>query len=113
VNAVIALILLAIIVYVGMTMIPIYSAHYKLEDSIEEDILFARQRFPRDLKKRFTQSVLGYLDEMGVEYDKNNVQIDINSGARTIRVELSYHRDHRIPGFPKDFELIVEGKYGL
>ncbi len=113
IKAIVALIILGIAIFVGVTMIPIYSAHYKLEDNIKEDILFAQQRFSGDLEKAFTAQVVSYLDEMGVTYDKKNVRVSINSGARAIKVELWYERPHKIPGFPTQFQLSVEGKYGL
>ena len=114
VNAVIALIILGIAVYVGLTMVPIYSAHYKLEDNIKQDILFAQQRFKGEkLKEEFTAQVISYLDEMGAVYDKKNVRVDVNTGAGSVRVQLWYERPHKIPGFPKQFQLTVEGKYRL
>ena len=114
IKAIVAVILLGIAIYVGITMIPIYTAHYKLEDKIKEDILFAQQRFTGGkLEEEFKARVLSYLDEMGVTYDKKNVRVSVNSGARAIKVDLWYERQHKIPGFPTQFQLSVEGKYGL
>ncbi len=113
IKAIVAVIVLGVVVYVAITMVPIYVNHFKLEDKIKEDILFAGQRFSGDLEKQFTARVIRYLDEMGVDYDPKNVRVKMKKEARLIRVELGYERRHKIPGFPTQFQLYVEEKFGL
>lgn len=113
IKAIIAVIILAVAIYVGVVMIPIYAAHYDLEDKLKEDILFASQRFRENIAKELTVQVYSYLDNMGVVYEKKNVRVNTNSSTKFISVELWYNREHKIPGFPKQFHLKVEGKYGL
>ena len=113
IKAIVAVIVLGIAIYVAITMVPIYVNHFKLEDNIKEDILFAGQRFSGDMQKQFTERVISYLDAMGVDYEKKNVHVTIKKDAKLIRVELWYDRRHKIPGFPTQFSLYVEEKFGL
>lgn len=114
INAIIAVIILAIAIYVGVTMIPIYAAYYNLKDKINEDILFASQRFRGDLQKEMEKQVITYLNEMkGVTYDKKNIRVEVYSPTKTISVQFWYTREHKIPGFPKQFTVDVKGKFGL
>ena len=112
-KAIIAVAILAAAIYVGLIMIPIYAAHYGLEDDIKEDILFASQRFRGDIEEEFTKTIYSYLDEMGAEYDKKNVRDKHNSGRSSISVEVWYTRQHNIPFFPHQFSVKMEGRYGL
>jgi hypothetical protein len=114
IGAIIALIILAIAVYVAVTIIPIYAAYYDLKDKIEQDILFASQRFRGDLKQEITKQIISYLDGMkGVTYDKKNIRVEVHSPTKTISVQVWYTREHKIPGFPKQFNVDVQGKFAL
>ena len=112
-KAIIAVAILGVAIYVGVSMIPIYADHYGLEDDIKEDILFASQRFRKDIEKEFSETIYSYLDEMGAEYDKKNVRVKHDPGRSSISVEVWYTRQHKIPFFPTQFSLQMEGRYGL
>lgn len=114
-KAIIAVAILGAAIYAGVIMVPIYAAHYGLEDKIKEDILFASQRFRRakTIEEGIKKAIDGYLNEMEAEYEKKNVRVKHDSGKRSISVELWYTRQHKIPFFPHQFSLQLEGKYGL
>lgn len=112
-KAIIAVAILGVAIYVGVVMIPIYAAHYGLEDDIKEDILFASQRFRKDIEGEFTKTIYSYLDGMGAGYEKKNVRVKHDSGRKSVSVEVWYTRQHRIPFFPTQFSVQLEGKYGL
>ena len=112
-KAILAVAILAVAIYVGVVMIPIYAAHYSLEDDIKEDILFASQRFRKDIEEEFTKTIYSYLDAMKVEYDKKNVRVKHDPGRSSISVDIWYTREHKIPFFPHQFSVHLEGKYGL
>ena len=99
-KAIIAVAILGAAIYVGVTMIPIYADHYGLEDKIKEDILFASQRFRREenIEEGIKKAIYGYLDYMGVDYEKKDVVVKHDSGGRAISVQLWYIRQHAHTG---------------
>jgi hypothetical protein len=115
IGVIVALIILALAVYVGITMIPIYAAYYDLKDKLEQDILFAQQRFTGDLQKAITEQVYLYLDEMGINvtYEKKDVSVKVHKTTKAVAIKFSYIHSHKIPGFPKQFDVDVQGKYAL
>lgn len=113
IKAIVALIILGIAIYVGITMIPIYSDHYSVQDKIKEDILFAGQRFGKEIEKGMKDQIFGYLNDIDAIYEKKNVSVSVNASTKLIKVQLWYEREHKIPGFPTRFEITEEGKYGL
>mgnify|MGYP003566092164 CR=1 FL=1 len=114
IKAIIAIAILVAIVYVAIKMIPIYADHYDVEDKIKEDILYAGQRFGSDIQKELTKTIYQYLDDIDAEYNKEKeVRVKVNKGTKLITVNVWYRRDHKIPFFRKQFELKIEGKFGL
>jgi len=112
IKAIIAFVILAAVIYTAVVMVPIYAKRYSLEDKIKEDILFAGQRF-RDIPKDLTAKIYEYLDEMGAVYEKKNVKVKHNNSTKNVSVEVWYSMPHKLPFFPKDFYIQLEGKYGL
>jgi len=114
IKAVIAIAILAAIIYGAIKIIPIYVDHYDVEDKIKEDILYAGQRFGGEIQKGLTKRIYQYLDGIGAEYNKEKeVRVSVNKGTKLIKVEVWYRRSHNIPFFPKQFEIQVGGKFGL
>lgn len=113
IKAIIAFAVLFAVIYVAIVMIPIYIARYDLEDKVKEDILFANQRFGQDIPKGLTEKVYGYLNDMEAYYEKKNVSVKHNKSTKKVTVEIWYEKPHKLPFFPKQFYVQVEGKYGL
>ena len=117
IKAIIAVAVLVAVIYTAIVLIPIYADHYSLEDKIKEDIKFAPQRIKgkteEEMQKTFTNMIKGYLEEIDAVVDVKNIVVKVDAGRKQITVQGWYQRPHRVPFFPKQFNLDIDEKYGL
>ena len=109
-KAVIALLILAAVIYTGIQLVPIYWDHWSFEDDVKTKVQFAFVNYRDKRERRLTDDVIGMLDEMGADYEKKNVKIEVDEGAKKIKVEIWYTRSHKLPFYPnpKQFYINLE-----
>jgi hypothetical protein len=112
INTIIAVVVIAVIVYVAITIVPIYTKKYDIEDRIKGDVKFAFDgRFgdsPDAIQKRLAEKIYSYLDEIKAVYEKKpkNVLVKvIDPSAKKITVTVVYSMPHKVPFFPTVFTI--------
>lgn len=117
IKAIIAVAILAAVIYAAIVLIPIYADHYSLEDTLKEDIKFAKQNIKgkneTEMQKTFTNMIKGYLEDIEAEFDIKNIVVKVDTGKKEITVKGSYRRPHNVPFFPKEFKLDISERYGM
>ena len=112
-SAIIAIVILGAIVYVGVQVIPILWAHWTCEDTIKNKVQFAFLNIKGDVAKGLTQEVKECLDEMGATYKDKDIKVKVEKESKKIIVEIWYSRSHKLPSMPffpnpKPFYIRVE-----
>ena len=110
-KAIIAFVILGVVVYAAVTLVPIYAARWKFEDTMNTNILYAFDRYKtaEEVEKGLNAEIYKMLDEMGAKYDKKkDVKVTIEQGRKKIIVDVWYERQHKIPFFPKRFHTQLE-----
>jgi hypothetical protein len=109
-KAIIALLILAAVIYAGIQLVPIYWDHWSFEDDVKTLVQFAFVNYRDKREKRLTDDIINMLDEMGADYEKKNVDVKVDEGAKKIKVKVWYTRSHKLPFYPnpKQFHIDVE-----
>jgi len=104
---IIALVILAAVIYVGIKIIPIYYDHYKLEDTIKQTVSLESIKITEETPKKLKQMISSSLKEMNAQFqEEKNIKVEVRSNK--IIVDVDYLRPHNIPGFPKQFHIHYE-----
>lgn len=107
---VIILLILAVLIYVGVQLFPLYWDHGDFEETVRTTMISALVPPYRDVDANVKQTIMSLLDEMGAQYEKEHVKVEVSSDNKTIRVEVWYSRSHRLPLYPnpKQFYINVD-----
>ena len=109
-KALIALLILAAIVYTGIQLVPIYWDHWNFEDEVKTELRFLFVNVQAKREEYLNNFVIGKLKEMGAEYKKENVRVKVDDSKKKAKVEIWYTRTHKLPFFPnpKQFYINLE-----
>lgn len=110
-KAAVAFAILGAVVYAAITLIPMYADHWKFEDDLKNNILFANEKYrgvEGGVEKGLTNDIESMLKSMGATYDKKQVRVKLEQ--QKINVEVWYGRPHKLPFLqnPKQFYLKLE-----
>lgn len=112
IKAIIAFVIVGVCIYAGIQLTPLYWDHWNFEDDVTTKVQFAYVNYDRDkVQEALTTTIYGMLDQMGAQYEKKNVRVQVDSSTRKITVEVWYSRTHNFPIFPpspKPFYIKVE-----
>ncbi len=110
IKAIIALLIVAAVIYSGIQLVPIYWDHYSFEDDLNTEVRFLFVNVPSEREKHLNNFIVGRLKEMGAKYEDKNVKVDVDDGKKKVKVDIWYGRPHNLPFYPnpKQFYIHVE-----
>ena len=112
IKAIIALIILGALAYIGIQLIPLYWDHWNFEDEVASEVQFAYVKHDKNkVQENLTATICSLLDAMGAQYEKKNVRVKVDQSTKKITVEVWYSRTHNLPVYPpspKPFYIKVE-----
>lgn len=101
IKAIIALIILGALAYIGIQLIPLYWDHWNFEDDVKSKVQFAYVNYDKNkVQEALTATIYSLLDEMGAQYEKKNVRVKVDQNTKKITVEIWYSRTHNLPIYP-------------
>ncbi|PID56899.1 hypothetical protein CSB45_09580 [candidate division KSB3 bacterium] len=110
-SAMIAIAIVAICIFVGAQLIPIYWGHYSLEDELKTLAQFAFVNYSgQKIQNIVFQETKKGLDELGATYKDKDVKVQVNNEKKKIIIDVVYTMNHKVPFFtnPWPLELHVE-----
>lgn len=107
---VIILLILAVLIYVGIQLFPLYWDHWDFEETVRTTMISTLVPPYKDVDPKVKQTIVRLLDEMGAQYEKEHVKVEVSSDNKTIHVEVWYSRSHHLPLYsnPKRFYINVD-----
>ena len=97
---IIGILILAVLVYAGVQLFPLYWDHGKLEETVRTTMISALVPPYKDVDSNVKQTIITLLDEMGAQYEKEHVKVEVSSDNKSIHVEIWYSRTHHLPLYP-------------
>jgi hypothetical protein len=112
---VIVLLILAVLAYAGVQLVPLYWDHEDLEETIQTTMISALVPPHKDVEATVKRKIITMLDDMGAQYNQENIKVDVSDDYKTIHVEVWYARSHHLPWYPnpKQFYLKLDHKVFL
>ncbi len=109
-QAIIALLILAAVVYTGIQLVPLYWAHWNFKDKVEEKVKFTFVNYSSNHEKKLRSEIISLLKDMGAEYEDKNVKVDVDPRQKKVKVEVWYSKSHNLPFYqnPKQFYVTAE-----
>ncbi len=113
-GAIVGLIVLAIVVFVGIQLVPIYYDHWTFEDEFNNEklnIVFVNVTDDAKVKDAVVQKVKTLLTEMeNAQFKDKDIKVTVDPAKKKIIVDVRYARPHKVPFLqnPKSFHLHAE-----
>jgi len=104
------IVILAVLAYVGVQLFPLYWDHWDFEDTVRTAMISALVPPYKDVDSKVKQTIITLLDEMGAQYEKEHVKVEVESNNKKIHVEVWYSRSHHLPVYPnpKGFYINID-----
>lgn len=87
-GSLVALVLLVVTVYLGMTIIPVRAAAYQFDDTVREQVVYAGARRRRVGDDEVNRNLLEKAEELGLPVTKRNIRITRRS--KSVRIVVAY-----------------------
>ncbi len=102
--------ILAILIYVGIQLFPLYWDHWNFEDSVRTTMMSALVPPYTNVAPQIRQTITTLLDNMRAQYEKEHIKVEVTSDNRKIHVEVWYSRSHHLPVYsnPKRFYITAD-----
>lgn len=95
IRGLLALFLVAAVVYLGMKLVPVYAAAYSLSDALRDEVVFASQRARRETDEEIRDRLLDRARELGLPLEEDDVAVRRSGPGRGTRIEIE--ADYTVP----------------
>jgi len=108
-KAIIAILILAAVIFAGVQLVPLFLDHWNLEDDLKTQVQFLFVNVREKRKEHLTKWVAGELKEMGAKYDaKSGIKVEVDNGKKKVKVEVWYTRSHKLPIYPNPKQFYIK-----
>ena len=110
-KVIIAVAIIAAVIYAGIQLIPIYWDHWNFEDELKTQVRFLFVNVTQKRKEHLEGFAERKLKEMGAQYDeKKGIKVDVENSKKKATVDIWYSRRHKLPLYtnPIQFYIHVE-----
>lgn len=106
---IVAVAIIAAVVYAGIQLVPIYWDHWNLEDEIKTQVRFLFVNVNRKREEYLEGFTEGKLKEIGAEYDKEKgVRIKLDNSKKKVKIEVWYSRRHKLPLYKNPIQFYIK-----
>lgn len=106
---IIALIIVAAVIYAAIQLIPIYWDHWNFEDDMKTQVRFLFVNVNQKRKEYLTDYAVKRLKEFGAKYDeKKGVMVEVDDPKKKAKVEIWYSRPHKLPLYPNPIQFYIK-----
>lgn len=103
VNLFLTILVLGAMISVGVKIIPVYVANYKMQDIINAETRFALTGYPKRSVSDIRDEVWDKAQELGIPVRQDAVQVTIGDGSVTIGIQYSIPIDLAVYQFTLEF----------
>lgn len=107
IGAIIAIAIVAAIIFVGIQLVPIYWDHWNFKDNANTSVQYVFVRYPREQVKKLQGEIEGGLKAIGADYEEKNVIVNVDERKKTASVEVWYTRSHKVPFIQNPLQFYV------
>ena len=109
-KTVVTLAILGALVYGAFQLVPIHWDHYSFREAVKEKVEFAFVHHPLYTQESLENEIFALLDDLGAEYEEEDVIVEVYQMNKEIYVSVRYWRSHDLPLYqnPKEFRVEVE-----
>jgi hypothetical protein len=105
------LLILAVVVYAGVQLFPLYWDHWNFEEAVRTTMIATLVPPYKDVDSKVKQAIMTLLDNMGAQYEKEYVKVEVSSNHKTIHVQVWYARSHHLPLYPNPKRFYLNSDY--
>jgi hypothetical protein len=102
-NLVLTILVLGVMILVGVKIIPVYVASYKIQDTINTETRFALTGSPKRTVDEIRDDVWQKSQELGIAAQKDAVHVDLGNGTVAIGLQYSVPIDIAVYQFTLEF----------
>lgn len=88
-GSIIALLIVAALVYGGMKLIPVRARAFQLDDAVREQVVLAAARRGRLTEAQIRMAILERAGELGLPVQEGNIRAEVRRESVSIRVDYS------------------------
>jgi len=109
-QTIIALAVLAAAVYAALQIFTVYDKHWTFEEHVKTLVRLAFVNLHGDRKQQIFDQIIDMLDDMGAQYDKKDIRVNVDKKEKKITVEVWYSQTVKLPFFPnpKQFHMKIQ-----
>ena len=109
-GTIILLLILVTSIYDAIQIIRIYNKHWTFEEEVNEFVRFAFTDLNGESHQQITERIIEMLDEMGAQYNKKHVKVNVDENEGKITVEVWYSQSVNVPfpPNPKQFYIYIQ-----
>jgi hypothetical protein len=109
-QSIIVLAILAVTIYAALQIFTVYDKHWTFEKHVKTLVQFAFVNLHGDRKQQIFDQIIDMLDDMGAQYEKKNIRVNVDEKEKTITVEVWYAQTVNVPFFPnpKQFHVKIQ-----
>lgn len=108
-------VVLAIVIFLGVQLVPIYYDHWTMEDEFSNEklnIIWVNIPDAKKVKEELNIKVKKLLNERHAQFKDKDVKITVMEDKKKIIIDVRYGRSHKVPFLqnPKMFHLKKENR---
>lgn len=112
VGAIVAVLVLGALIFVGVQLIPIYYDHWTFQDEFNNEklaLLFVNYSSEK-VKEKAIERIKGVLKDMNAQFKDKDIKVMVDPQKNKIVIEVRYARPHKVPFIqnPKLFYMKAE-----
>lgn len=112
VGAIVAVLVLGALIFVGVQLIPIYYDHWTFQDEFNNEklaLMFVNYP-PEKVKEKAIERIKGVLKDMNAQFKDKDIKVMVDPQKNKIVIEVRYARSHKVPFIqnPKQFYMKAE-----
>lgn len=108
-KVIIAVAIIAAVVYAGIQLVPIYWDHWNFEDEVKTQVRFLFVNVNQKRKEYLEGFAERKLKEIGAEYDKEKgVRVKVDDSKKKATVEIWYSRRHKLPLYTNPIQFYIK-----
>lgn len=112
VGAIIAVLVLGALIFVGVQLIPIYYDHWTFEDEFNNEklaLMFVNYSADK-VKEKAIERIKDLLKDMNAQFKDKDIKVMVDPQKNKIVIEVRYARQHKVPFIqnPKLFYMKAE-----
>ena len=107
---IIVVLILAIVIYAGVQIGMLQLAYMNIKEKTKTEMIYALVPPYTDVESNVRNKIVGLLDEANVQYNEEQIIIDVSSDNKSMKVKIWFAKPHHLPLYqnPKQFYIELD-----